>query len=629
MPATLTKNDDTLELDLSKCRGSEFQDVLTKIKEVPGRKYDPDRKLWLVPAEPLVAERVLHSIEPNADAELREWVRLARSRAADELTTPLPADANLNVDWARQRAAHQPHSIRVGDEELPFNGLMVHQRPVVELAATKRKLLIADDMGLGKTGTSISAVEEWRLRNPNLDGTLRVGPRLVVCPNSAKGTWERELKLWLGQDVPYRIIDGATPAKRHEQIADIVSDDGWAIVNWEQVRVKQEERKRRNGSKFKVWVMKEPLFEETNWLAVIGDEVHRAKNRKAQQARGLWRCRADDGVMLGLSGTPLMNSPDELWSILRWLWPDEYHERGDAHKPGARAYWAFYTEYVDFYEGHFGKVITGVKNPDALRFELRDRVVRRTQGQVLDLPGKGRIRVSITLNPKQRKLYKEAETQLWLNIEQAIEEGDESAVKFAQAAAEGKPASTLLKMPNGAARTVRLRQIIETPATLGGPDDSAVLDSCVDHVMDSRPEQWVVFCEFVPTTEILVERLRNQGLKAEAYNGKVDPARRAELEDEFQKGNIDVLVGTIETMYQSITLTAGSRQFWVSRDWTPDKNEQGEDRQNRIGQTKRVQVFIAQPEDTVATDKVEPTNRLKERIVRTVLPKDHIEERKA
>ena len=616
MPAILKRGEGQLELDLSPLRGSggEFEDARAKAQEVPGRYFDWDRKLWCFPDEAHVAERLIHSIQPKVASEIIEWVRSARQRESQELTTNLPDDAELQVDWAKHRVEHQPEFIMIAGEPHPFNGLMKHQRPMVDLAARVRKLVIADDMGLGKSGTSISAVEEWRIRNKFLDGTYPEGPRLIIAPNSVKGSWVRELRMWLGRDGAYQVIDHPRPEKRREQIQQAVEGHAWLIANWEQIRAKKEKQKkeRRDGSVSTKMVekMKEPLFETTDWLAVIADEVHRAKNRKSQQARGLLRCRADDGVMLALSGTPLMNSPDELWSILKWLWPKEY-----------TSYWRFYEQYVDYYEGYFGKVITGVKNPDALRFELKDRLARRTQGQVLELPGKGRIPVDIDLNKKQRKLYDEAETALWLKVEQEIEEGSASAKKFAEAAVAGE---SMYRIPNGAARTTRLRQILETPANLGGEDDSAVLDRCVEMIMDSRPEQWVVFCEFKPTVECLIQRLQEKGITAEAYTGDVEPQDRSRLEDSFQAGTTDVIVGTIKAMFQGITLTAGNRQFWVSRDWTPDINEQGEDRQNRIGQDRRVMVFIAQPQNTVATDKVEPTNRLKEKIVRTVLPKDHI-----
>ena len=632
MPATLIRNGDNLELDLSTCRGPEFKDTLEKIRSIPGRKFDFDRKLWLVPAEPLVAERVMLTIQPNADQTLTDWVRQARVAASEELTTPLPEDAELLIPWATMRAPWQPEWIEVAGERTPFTGLMRHQRPVVDLAARVRKLLIADDMGLGKTGTAISSIEEFRERHKLPDGfTKPDGPRLVIAPNSVKGSWLRELKLWLGKDVAAQVVDGTTIKSRHNQllrVAEAADDNPWAIINWEQLRVKKVEKKLRNGGSKKITVLKEPLFEEIEWLAVVADEIHRAKNRKAQATQGLWRVRADDGMMLGMSGTPLMNSPDELWAILAWLWPDDYHKAGANHAPGARAYWTFYEQYVDYFESYQGKVVTGVKNPDELRFELKDRLVRRTKGQVLDLPPKFRVPVPLTLNKKQRKLYDEAEEAMWLEIEQAVAEGDKAAADFAKAAAEGGDALTrVMRIPNGAARTVRLRQIIESPALLGGEDDSAVFDTCVERILDSQPNQWVVWVEFVESCDILAERLRAKGLRVAVYNGSVTPDEREVIETNFQRGDIDVVVGTIKAMYQGITLTAADKQFWCTRDWVPAVNEQGEDRLHRIGQRNAVTILIAQPEETVAVSKVEPTNRVKESIVRSVIPTDHVEER--
>lgn len=621
MPATLRKNGDQLEIDLSTCsRGSEFGDALAKIREIPGRRYDGQRKVWAVPAEPTIGDRVIQSIQPKVDDDLRSWISEGLEADQQSITTPLPHDADLLIPWATERAEWQPSDIRIGDTVEEFKGLMRHQRPLVDKAATVRKLVIADDMGLGKTGSAISAVEEWRLR-AKAGGEIPSGPRLVVCPNSVKGSWARQLEMWYGPDVNYKIVDGSTASARMRQIesvTDYPEENGWLIVNWEQIRAKKVKKtiKRRNGSTSTKMVeeMKEPIFEKTEWLAVIADEVHRAKNKASQQTRGLWRVRADDGIMLAMSGTPMLNSPDELWSILHWLWPKEY-----------TSYWRFYEEYVDYTEGYFGKVITGVRNPAALRFELRDRLVRRTQGEVLDLPGKVRVPVPLTLNKSQRKLYDDAENQMWLEIEKAAEAGDKSAEEFIAKASEGASMTELLQIKNGASRTVRLRQIIETPALLGADDDSAVLDSCVETIMDSGEEQWVVFTEFADTPSILAGRLRARGIEAVEYTGSVSTQDRADIEERFQRGEIQVVVGTLKSMYQGITLTAAHLEYFVSRDWVPDINEQAEDRCSRIGQKKRVVVYIAQPEDTVATSKVEPLNRLKERIVRAVLVKDKIE----
>ena len=446
---------------------------------------------------------------------------------------------------------------------------------------------------------------------PSLE-TLAARPKLIICPSSVIGTWEREIRLWLGEEAV--VARGSTRGARERAIRTAIEEGRWLIVNWEQVRAKKEKVKTRNGGTKTVELMKEPLFEETNWLVVIADEIHRAKNRRSQQRRGLRKCRADDGLMLGLSGTPVQNSPDELWPLLEWLWPAEY-----------TSFWRFYDQYVEFYEtgGHYGgRVITGVKNPDALRFELKDRLVRRTQ-DILDLPGKHRISVPLDLSPEQRRLYKEAEDQMWVEVEQDLASGKivgEDA-KHVRDVLDGK--ATAYRLPNGATRTLRLRQILETPACLGGKDDSATLDAAVDKIMDSQPP-WVIFCEFKATVEALVARLTNKGLVAEPYTG--DQTNRPELEERFQAGQIDVLVGTIKAMKEGITLTAGNYQWWTSRDWVPAVNEQGEDRQHRIGQKNRVTIMIAEPQNTVATGKVKPTNKRKERIVRAVIPKIEIEE---
>lgn len=625
MPATLTRTDEALELDLKTCRGSEFMDTLAKIKEVPGRRYDGDRKLWLVPPEPQIAERVLYAIQPIAAPEIVEWVTSSRQEAEAELVSPLPEDGVVSIPWGHERAPWQPKS--VNDE--PFQGLKAHQRALVAALVTEAtnagimSAVIADDMGLGKTGSAIAAVSEFAslygmastIKLDDDDARLRFWtgkePRLIVCPNSVKGVWGREIERWLGPNEPVQIIDASSAKARENQLIEAVKGETWVVVNYEQLRTQKVKKKTRSGGTKTVEVMKQPLFESTKWFAVLADEAHRAKNRRASQTRGLFRIHAQ--VMLAMTGTPLMNSPDELWALLHWLYPKDY-----------TSYWRFYEQYVEYIEGHFGKVITGVKNQDALRFELHGRLYRRTKAQVLDLPEKVRVKVPVTLSPKARKLYDECEKGLWLEIEKAVEEGDKTAARLAEAASTGK---NIYAIPNGAARTVRLREILSTPALLGGEDYSDKLDAVVERITDNAHQPHIAFSEFVGTCNILAERLRAYKLRVEVYTGETDQRRRTELEDEYQRGEIDVLIGTIGAMREGITLTRGNIQHWIERSWVPGWNEQGEDRQHRIGQRDSVTIYIYEGVDTVDDGKVAPTNRLKERIVKTVIPKDQIKER--
>jgi SNF2 family DNA or RNA helicase len=270
--------------------------------------------------------------------------------------------------------------------------------------------------------------------------------------------------------------------------------------------------------------------------------------------------------------------------------------------------------------------VVGVKNPDALRFELKDRLIRRTKVEKLNLPEKVRHHIPVTLNPSQQKLYSEAEAAFWLQIEQAIKAGDEKLAADVADVIAGK--KRILEIQNGAARTVRLRQIACSPALLGGEDDSAKLDAIVDKIVDNNHLQHVVFTEFVQGANLLVDRLRKKKLTSEAFTGEVADTRvRTHYEDRFQSGEIQVLVGTLSAMREAVTLTAASTVHFCERAWVPGWNEQAEDRLWRNGQENRVLVLIYEGVDSVDTQKVRPTLYLKENIVSSVLKKDTIQEK--
>jgi SNF2 family DNA or RNA helicase len=571
MPAKLAREGDVLTLTLSGMPKVEFNDALARVKMIPGRRWNPDTKAWEFPAEAQIAERILHTIRPVPSADLIGWVRKARASAAEQLATKLPDDstAPLSSPWATK--------------------LYGYQRAGIEFMVNNPSCLLADDMGLGKTVQSLTAVAEFATCNSGADK-----PRLIICPNSVKGSWAREVEQWTG--LPSYVIDGKTIDKRRHQIEKYSREPGaHIIINWEKIRAK------RVGRNIE---MAEPLLKEIDWLAIIADEAHRAKNRKSLQTLGLWQLHAP--VKLALTGTPILNSPDEIWALLAWLVPDQYGRGGKR-----TAYWTFYDQYVDYYEGPYGRVITGARNPDALRFELSNKLVRRTKNSVLDLPEKTRRYVDITLRPKQRKLYEEAEKAMWLEI--AKEQGVEALEK------------SLLEIPNGAARCTRLRQIASSPALIGGDDVSAKLDAAVELIEDAG-RQVVVFSEFKMTCQLLADRLAKRKISSAQITGNISPEDRTDSVQNFQEGDIDVMICTLDAGGVGITLTAADTVIFLERDWTPAINEQAEDRLHRIGQVNRVSVIILQAADTVDIDRVAPANQLKSAIVSSVIQTDVVKE---
>lgn len=546
----------------------EFQDQLAKVKAIPGRRYNAVEKTWELPNDLETLLKVVHTMEPEMPALLQGRIQKAKAELAEELVTSLPDDAAIVVPWQARLAPKQ--------------------RAGIDFMAEHPHCLLADEMGSGKTVQAISTVYEYYYRRLKYTiDFVNFNPRvLVVCPNSVTGVWKRELEKWAGE--PATVIDGKSPDARRKQLEEAT---GWVIVNWEKIRLM-------------------PELAKIKWDAVLADEAHRAKNRDAKQTRALWKLRAP--VQLALTGTPIMNEPAELWAILHWLRPEQY-----------TSYWAFFYNYTDSYQGYKGKpVILGVRNPDALRFELADKMVRRTKREIhADIPVKLPPQtIEIPMKPKQRKLYDEAVKAFWLEIAQEVDEDDQEALR--EALDTGDLEVMKLLIPNPAARMVRMRQIASSPALLGGPDESAKLDAAVEIIADNPEKPFVVFTWYKGTAELMLKRLAKRKISARGFTGDTPAADREPLAQAFQNGDYRVIVLTIMAGGAGIDLFRASTCLFVEQDWVPANNNQAIDRLHRKGQDEEVQAIFLQSEDSVETGKIAPKNRTKEFIVTSVFGSD-------
>jgi len=572
----------------------DFKETLDKVKSIPGRRWNGDAKVWELPDEPDTLMMAAEILRPQLSAELQKELQGAAEAIADDLVTRAGADAELMVPWA--------------SELWPF------QRAGVDFGVTHPGYINADDMGLGKTLQSITTVEEFHMRRVSEatgvkdltaevgDDTYRNGPVLVICPNTLRKNWEREITegpnpeffntaLWprLGAT----IIDG-TPAKREAAVKEAVARNDYLIVNWEKLR-------------------RMPELMKVEWAGVIADEAHRAKNRKSKQSEAMRKLKAP--VKISATGTPIMNSPDELWPLLNWI------DRGNYG-----SYWRFFNMYVESYEGYRGsKVITGVRNADKLRFELRDKLIRRTKTQVLeDFPEKLPEQViEIDMLPPQKRAYEAAQNEFLLNVEEAMRDPEVSnATKRSVLAAlqAGDIEQIGREIPNAAARMSYMRQIATSPALLADEDGqffedtSSKLDAAEEKITDHPGKPFVVACWHKRAAEVLCDRLTADGVSCAYLHGDVSPDERAKRVDDFQNGELDVLVCTIAVGGVGITLTRADTILFIEEDWVPANNRQMEDRLYRIGQKNNVSVIKYRSNNTVDTLDIAPANRLKELI---------------
>ena len=344
------------------------------------------------------------------------------------------------------------------------NFLLPFQEEDVEKLAEQQSALIANEMGTGKTYEAIA--RDLRLREANSHyphfRTLIVAPLTILS-----SVWEDHLHdLASGKSVI--VMDN----KNRGPFLDAVekANYDYYVIHWEGLRICK------------------PELSEIYWEHIIADEVHRAKNRSAQQTRALKYLRAV--YKTGLSGTPVMNRPNDLWSILNWLYPKTW-----------KSYWKFYASYVDHVvipPQNYHKIL-GPKNETILQKHIEPYFVRRLKRDVLtDLPEKYYTKIEVDLTPVQRKAYDQMKEEMiaWLDTQDGTQP---------------------LVAPVVIAQLVRLQQFALANVTLQHSEDgsrvvsltepSSKVDTLMELINDNPQQPLVVFSQFKQAISLVERRL--------------------------------------------------------------------------------------------------------------------------
>jgi SNF2 family DNA or RNA helicase len=410
--------------------------------------------------------------------------------------------------------------------------------------------LIASDMGTGKT--FVAGAIDLLMRK------IDDGNTLVVAPASTlDDTWGEFFKA--NTELKPVVID---PKRRaYSWDAFTKSDAHIFVCHWEVLRLM-------------------PELQALHWQHVIADEVHRMKNRKAQQTQALKKItRVTYKTALG--GTPNSNGhPFEMWSVLNWLYPKLFP-----------SYWKFYERYTEFtiqYPQGYRKPI-GPKNEKEFQEKIEPFTVRRLKKDVLkDLPDKYYTKVTVELHPTQRKAY--------------------NMMKDHMIAWIGEHEDTPLVAPVVIAQLTRLMQFaiaygsfddVDNPDKLQLEEPSSKLDALMELLEDAGDEQVVVFTKFKGFVKLAEKRFKKEGISYVAFTGDTPQVDRGNIIKRFQSGQSRVFIGTIAAGGVGITLHSASTVIFVDRDWSPALNAQAEDRLHRIGQKNAVQVIDIIAKDTI------------------------------
>ncbi|MEH6939628.1 SNF2 helicase associated domain-containing protein [Bacillus sp. JJ664] len=414
--------------------------------------------------------------------------------------------------------------------------------------------ILADDMGLGKTLQSISYILSIlpEVQNKNL-------PVLVVCPSSLTYNWLSEFYKF-APNIKTVILDG----KKHDRmkLQEDVSTVDVVITSYPLLR------------KDIKW------FEKQTFHTVFFDEAQNFKNPLTQTARAVKNLQAN--YRFGLTGTPVENSLEELWSIYHVVFPELFQ--------GLK-------EYSNL-----------TKKTIARR--IRPFLLRRMKEDVLkELPEKVEMIESEELLPEQKKLYAAYLAKLRQETLKHLDK-DKSF---------GKTRIRIL------AGITRLRQICCHPALFieGYKGSSAKFEQLMQIIEESKHanRRVLIFSQFTKMLEMIGRELSNNGDEFFYLDGSTSSEKRLEMCNRFNDGECDFFLISLKAGGVGLNLTGANTVVLYDLWWNPAVEQQAADRAYRIGQKNDVQVIKLVARGTIE-EKMNELQSKKKELVEEIIDSD-------
>jgi superfamily II DNA or RNA helicase len=421
---------------------------------------------------------------------------------------------------------------------LNFDGLTVALRPYQkEGVAWLERLrgfglsgILADDMGLGKTLQTIAL-----LCNERQSGRTQL-PSLVVAPTSLVANWAREIARFC-PSLSCVVYHGS---RRLDVMNKIAHTD--VVV-----------------TTYPILIRDLPQIGLQKFHYLVLDEAQAIKNQMSQAARAVKTVQAQH--RLCLSGTPVENNLDELWSIFDFLMPDLL---------GPKA--AFQRRFRAPIERNADVVRLG-----ALRERVGPFVLRRMKEQVAkELPAKTELVRAVEIDGEQRDLYESIRLAAHADVRKAIQK-------------KGVPASAVTILD----ALTKLRQVCCDPRLVRLPAadrvDKSAKRRLFFELLSSQLREGrrvLVFSQFAQMLALLSEGLLERGIRHTSLTGKViDRQRRIDL---FQEGKVDVFLISLKAGGTGLNLTRADTVVHYDPWWNAAAQAQATDRAHRIGQTRPV-----------------------------------------
>uniref|UniRef100_A0A8B9MQM8 Chromodomain helicase DNA binding protein 7 n=1 Tax=Accipiter nisus TaxID=211598 RepID=A0A8B9MQM8_9AVES len=426
-----------------------------------------------------------------------------------------------------------------------------------------RNCILADEMGLGKTIQSITFLYEIYLKGIH-------GPFLVIAPLSTIPNWEREFRTWTELNVV--VYHGSQASRRTIQLYEMYFKDPQGRV------IKGSYKFHAIITTFEMILTDCPELRNIPWRCVVIDEAHRLKNRNCKLLEGLKMMDLEHKVLL--TGTPLQNTVEELFSLLHFLEPGRFPSET-----------TFMQEFGDLKTEEQVQKLQAILKPMMLR-RLKEDVEK-------NLAPKEETIIEVELTNIQKKYYR------------AILEKN-----FTFLSKGGGQAN----VPNLLNTMMELRKCCNHPYLINGAEEKILEEFKETHNADSPDFQLqamiqaagklvlidkllpklkagghrvLIFSQMVRCLDILEDYLIQRRYPYERIDGRVRGNLRQAAIDRFSRPDSDRFVFLLCTRAGGlgINLTAADTCIIFDSDWNPQNDLQAQARCHRIGQSKSVKIY--------------------------------------
>ncbi|MCK9422761.1 MAG: DEAD/DEAH box helicase [Bacteroidales bacterium] len=411
--------------------------------------------------------------------------------------------------------------------------LFPYQQKGILFAAKAGRSMICDEMGLGKTIQAIGLAELMKVETG-------ISSVLIVCPTSLKYQWQSEIGRFTSGTA--QVIEGLPHIRRSQYETDTF----YKIVSYHALSNDLDS------------------INQMEFDLVILDEAQRIKNWKTKIAQSVKKIRSPYAVVL--TGTPLENKLEELYSIVQFV---------DPFKLGP------YYQFLDYYQvkNETGRVI-GYNHLHEVSRKLSDIMIRRSKKEVMSqLPERMDKNLFVSMTEEQMNMHEEFGdivariVNKWKKLG-FLNEQDRQRLMINL---------NLMRMVCDSTYIVDQQTRYDTKI--------GELMNIIEEYLDGNNEKLVVFSQWERMTRLVARELDELNIGYRYLNGSVPSRNRKELFDHFNNDPSCRVFLSTDAGSTGLNLQSASMIINLDIPWNPAVLEQRIGRVHRYGQQKKVSVI--------------------------------------